>query len=53
MRHAIAVQIMYAQVPTFQASKCQYRGTTERMNPIAANTVNAVLEAVMLARGVS
>jgi hypothetical protein len=46
-RQASDVQIMYMQVPTFQASKCQYRGTTERTNPIPENTVNAVLDAAM------
>ena len=42
-RQASAVQIMYMHVPTFRAFKCQYRGTTERMNPIPANTENTVV----------
>ena len=46
-RQASAVQTMYMQVPTFQASKCQYRGTTARMNPIPENTENTVVEAVI------
>ena len=44
---------MYMHVPTFHDSKCQYRGTTERMNPIPEKTVNAMLEAVILVRCVS
>ena len=52
-RQASAVQIMYIHVPTFHDSKCQYKGTTERTNPIPENTVNAVLEAVILARRAS
>ena len=50
-RKPSAVQIMNMQVPAFQASKCQYRGTTERTNPIPENTENAVVEAVISARG--
>ena len=49
-RQPSAVQIMNMEVPTFQASKCQYRGTTERMNPIPENTENAVVEAIIPAR---
>ena len=52
-RQASAVQTMYMQVPTFQASKCQYRGTTARMNPIPENTENTVVEAVIPVRWVS
>jgi len=52
-KHAIAVQIMYAHVPTFRASRCQGRGMSERINPIPENTVNVVLEAVISGRYVS
>jgi len=47
-RQASAVQIMYMHVPTFQASRCQYRGVTARKNPIPEKTENTVLEAVIL-----
>ena len=49
-RQPSAVQIMYVQVPTFRAFKCQYRGTTESTNPIPTNTENTVVEAVISAR---
>jgi len=53
MRQLSAVQNMYMHVPTFRASRCQGRGTTERMNPIPENTVNTVLEVVISARCVA
>ena len=43
-----AVQIMYAHVPTFPASKCQYRGTTVAIIPIGENIKNAMLLAIIL-----
>jgi len=52
-RQVSAVQIMNTHVPTFRASRCQVRGMSEMMNPIPENTVNTVLEAVILARCVS
>jgi len=47
MRQASAVQIIYMDVPTFRASRCQGRGMSERMNPTPENTVKTVLEAVI------
>jgi hypothetical protein len=38
---------MYMHVPTFHASRCHQRGMSERMNPIAENTVKVVFEAVI------
>jgi hypothetical protein len=48
-RQASAVQIMYMHVPTFHDSRCHRSGTSERTNPIAENTENAVLVAVIRA----
>ena len=49
-RQASAVQIMYMQVPTFRALRCQYRGMTERMNPIPTNTENMVVDTFISTR---
>lgn len=44
-RQASAVQIMYMHVAIF---RCHHKGMTDKTNPIPENTVNAVLEAVIV-----
>lgn len=43
---------MYMHVPTFHDSRCHRKGMSERTNPIAENTVNAVLVALISWRAI-
>ena len=52
MARMIAVQTMYAHVPTFVASKCQTRGTRDMIIPIPAHGKNSMLVRSILVRWV-
>lgn len=53
VKRARSVQIMNMHVPTFAASKCQYRGTIEMIIPIPENIKYSMLETIISACWVS
>ena len=53
VKRARRVQIMNMHVPTFAASKCQYRGTREMIIPIPENIKYSMLETIISACWVS